>query len=665
MDAGDPMMGRISLPQAGNRALPGPSPTANLAGVWKGNGQRNMPLRCRRFFISPSLPAKEERMRDSGSSVQGVLKALGLVFGDIGTSPIYTVTVVFLLLPHTRENIMGVMSLIIWTMTVLVSLQYVFLAMGLSHRGEGGTIVLREILSSMLRTKEKRVIVTTLSFIGISLLMGDGVITPAISILSAVEGSALIPGLEHTSKAVVVLIAAVIAIVLFSFQSRGTDKVAFAFGPVTTIWFVALSLFGIISILEAPGVLAAMNPYFGIRFLMENGWKGFIVLGEIFLCATGGEALYADMGHLGAKPIRHAWIGVFIALSMNYLGQGAFLMAHPGAKNILFEMVLYHARGVYVPFLLLSIAATIIASQAMISGTFSIVYQGITTRIMPIFKVDYTSTERKSQIYIASVNWFLLFAVLFIMVEFGESSRLAAAYGLAVTGTMTLTGIMMAWIFYLKKKPLLSLLSVLVIFADIGYLGANFFKIPHGGYWSLILASVPFVMILLYTQGQKRLYRRMHFMPLEDFVHKFNMVYKTTPLINGTALFLIKDVKEIPPYIVQTMFYHGIIYEENILISIIKRDDPYGITGFFREDISKGLRVFEIQMGYMEVIDVEELLREAGIDERTVFYGLEDISARSLVWKTFSLLKRVTPTFIQFYKFPHKKLHGVLTKVDL
>jgi KUP system potassium uptake protein len=598
-------------------------------------------------------------------TAKGIVKALGLVFGDIGTSPIYTVTVVFLLLPQTPENIMGVMSLVIWTMTILVSLQYVFLTMRLSHRGEGGTIVLREILSSMLRTKKKRAIVTILSFVGISLLMGDGVITPAISILSAVEGSALIPGLEHISRTAIVLIAAFIAIVLFSFQSWGTEKVAFAFGPITSVWFIALTTFGIISILEALGILAAINPYFGIKFLPENGWIGFIVLGEIFLCATGGEALYADMGHLGARPIRHAWIGVFFALSLNYLGQGAFLTAHPGAKNVLFEMVFHHAKALYIPFLLLSIAATVIASQAMISGIFSIVYQGITTRIMPIFKVDYTSTERKSQIYIGSVNWFLLIAVLFIMVEFGESSRLAAAYGLAVAGTMTLTGIMMIWIFSLKKRPLLSFFALFITVIDIAYLCSNFYKIPHGGYWSLILASLPLAMILLYTQGQKRLYKMMHFMPLEDFVHKFNMVYKTTPLIKGTALFLIKDVKEIPPYIVQIMFYHGIIYEENIFISIIKRDDPFGITGFFRADITEGLRAFEIQMGYMEVIDVEELLREAGVEERTVFYGLEDIAAKNLIWKAFSLIKRITPTFIQFYKFPYKKLHGVITKVEL
>jgi KUP system potassium uptake protein len=371
------------------------------------------------------------------------------------------------------------------------------------------------------------------------------------------------------------------------------------------------------------------------------------------------------MGHLGAKPIRQAWAGVFVALVVNYLGQGAYLMTHPGAKNVLFEMVFHYAQLVYVPFLLLSIGATIIASQAMISGMFSIVYQGITTRVMPMFKVDYTSQERRSQIYIGSVNWALLIAVLFIMLEFSESASLAAAYGLAVTGTMTLTGFMMIWIFALKKNHLLTAISVVVTFIDMMYLGSNFYKIPHGGYWSLILASIPLATILLYTQGQKKLYRMMDFMPLEAFLLKFHRVYDTAPRIEGSVLYLLKDVKEIPFYITQTMFYHGILYDDNIFISIIKRDDPYGMTGFFKPDLAPGLRVFEMQMGYMEVIDVEELLREAGIDERVVFYGLEDITTKNIIWKMFAVIKRLTPPFIKFYKFPSKKLHGVLTKVEM
>jgi KUP system potassium uptake protein len=604
-------------------------------------------------------------MHDKQSAITGITKALGLVFGDIGTSPIYTITVVFLLLHSSRDNILGVLSLIVWTLVALVTVQYAWIAMNLSRRGEGGTIVLKEILTSTLKSKKSIVLVSLLSFLGISLLMGDGVITPAISILSAVEGAVLIPGLENLSRTSLVAAAMTIAILLFMIQSKGTEKVAGAFGPIMILWFTALSVSGMVSIAESPGVLAAVNPYYAIEFLLRNGFRGFIALGEIILCATGGEALYADMGHLGSRPIRQAWSAVFVALVLNYLGQGAFLMRHPEAKNILFEMIFHYARHLYIPFLLLSIAATIIASQAMISGMFSIVYQGITTRIMPMFKVEYTSHERKSQIYIGSVNWFLLLAVLFIMLEFKESSNLAAAYGLAVTGTMTLTGIMMIWIFYLKKNPLFAAIAVVITVVDAMYLTANFYKIPHGGYWSLILATFPLATIILYTEGQKKLYRMMDFMRQEDFLIKFNRVYATSEKIQGSVLFLLKDIREIPFYITQTMFYHGILYEDNIFLSIIKRDDPYGIAGFQKENLAPGLRVFEIQMGYMEVIDVEEILREAGIEERVVFYGLEDISTRNIFWKAFATIKRLTPTFIQFYKFSPKRLHGIMTKIEI
>ncbi|RJQ14152.1 MAG: potassium transporter Kup [Nitrospiraceae bacterium] len=597
--------------------------------------------------------------------MKGIIKALGLVFGDIGTSPIYTLTVVFILLEPTPDNIIGVLSLIVWTMMVLVSLQYTWLAMSLSIRGEGGTIVLRSALTSLLTPGKKSVLVSVLAFVGVSLLMGDGVITPAISILSAVEGAVLIPGFENLSESTIILVSMLIAVVLFSFQSKGTEKVAVAFGPIMCVWFLSLGLSGIISISESPEVLYAINPYYGINFLLENGWKGYIVLGEVILCATGGEALFADMGHLGGKPIRNAWFGVYVFLVLNYLGQGSFLLRHPEAKNILFEMIFHYAGLLYVPFLLLSIMATVIASQAMISGMFSIIYQAMTTRIMPLFKVAYTSVERKSQIYISSVNWLLLIAVLTVMLVFGKSSRLAAAYGLAVTGDMTITGIMMTYIFYLKKKPYLSLLSLFIAAVDLLYFSANFHKIPHGGYWSIILASVPLSMIFLYTQGQKRLYRAMNFMSFQEFIPKFKEAYATSPKIKGTALFLIRDVKNIPSYITQTMFSHGIIYEDNVFVSISGRNDPFGITGFYRDDMAFGLRSFEIQAGYMEVIAADDILREAGIDERAVYYGLEDISAKNPAWKGFSLIKRVMPTFIKFYEFPPEKLHGVITKVNM
>jgi KUP system potassium uptake protein len=604
-------------------------------------------------------------MPDKVSPVKGIIKSLGLVFGDIGTSPIYTLTVIILLTKPTEANIFGVLSLIVWTLIILVTVEYAWLAMSLGKRGEGGTIVLRELLVPLLKSGRQVALVTLLSFIGISLLIGDGVITPAISILSAVEGMLLIPGYETTSQTVLIIIAGLIAVVLFAFQRKGTEKVAGAFGPLMLVWFAALSISGTASIIHVPSVLKSVNPYYAFTFLYENGIAGFFVLSEVILCATGGEALYADMGHLGREPIIRAWYFVFLALVLNYLGQGAFLIQHPDAKNVLFEMIFHQARFLYVPFLLLSIIATVIASQAMISGMFSIVYQGITTRIMPIFKVDYTSEERHSQIYIGVVNWFLLLAVLYIIKEFRESSKLAAAYGLAVTGTMMLTGIFMTWIFYLRKKFGRSALSFIVTLVTMTFLISNTYKIPHGGYWSIIIALIPFLTIMIYRTGQRKLYYALQPLPLDVFLLSYNQIFKSVNKISGAALFFSRDAKEMPPYIIHTMFKNNIIYEDNIIVSIIKREDPFGVTGLFKQDLAPGLRSFEIQMGYMEVPDVEEILREAGIHEKTIFYGVEDIIPTNIIWQIFSVMKRLTPNIVQFYKLPANKLHGVVTRVEM
>jgi len=604
-------------------------------------------------------------MPDKLSPAKGILKSLGLVFGDIGTSPIYTFTVIFLLTKPTVPNVIGVLSLIVWTLIILVTVEYAWLAMSLGKRGEGGTIVLRELLVPLLKSGRSVAFVTLLSFIGISLIIGDGVITPAISILSAVEGLLLIPGYDNTPQGLLILIAGIIAIILFSVQKKGTEKVAGAFGPLMVLWFLALTLSGVASIIHVPSVVKAINPYYAIQFMIENGIAGFFVLSEVILCATGGEALYADMGHLGREPIIKAWYFVFLALVLNYLGQGAFLIEHPEAKNVLFEMIFHQARFLYIPFLLLSIIATVIASQAMISGMFSIVYQGITTRIMPIFKVDYTSKERHSQIYIGFVNWFLLFAVLYIIVEFRESSKLAAAYGLAVTGTMTLTGIFMTLIFHLKKQYGRSVLSFFVTLITAIFLLSNTYKIPRGGYWSIVIAAIPFSIIMLYRSGQRKLYYSIQPLALDVFLLSYNQIYRSVNKIKGTALYFAKDAREIPPYIVHTMFANNILYEDNVIVSIVKREDPFGVTGFYKGELAPGLRTFEIQTGYMEVPDVEEILREAGISEKTIFYGIEDIIPTNIFWQIFSIIKRLTPNIVQFYKLPPNKLHGVVTRVEM
>lgn len=599
------------------------------------------------------------------STAKGVIKSLGLVFGDIGTSPIYTLTVIFLLTQPSELHIIGVLSLIIWTLVILVFIEYAWLAMSLSKKGEGGTIVLKEILVPLLKKGRQMSFITILSYVGVSLLIGDGVITPAISILSAVEGLLLVPGFEKTNQAVLIIIAGLIALLLFSIQRKGTEKVAEAFGPLMLIWFLSLIISGVLSIIKFPIILKAINPYYALEFLYENGIVGFFVLSEVTLCATGGEALYADMGHLGRKPILKAWYFVFVALVINYLGQGAYMIEYPDAHNVLFEMIFHQSSFIYIPFLILSIIATIIASQAMISGMFSIVYQGITTHIMPMFKIDFTSAELRSQIYIGIVNWFLLFSVLFVMYEFKESSKLATAYGLAVTGTMTITGIMMTWIFFLRRKNILCFISLMVTVIDIVYLLSNIYKIPHGGYWSIIIGLIPFMIIILYTKGQKKLYTKLKAIPLPDFLVQYNSFYKTNSRIDGTALFFIKDPNEIPPFIIRSMFVNKILYEHNIIVTIIKRDDPFGVTGFFKEDLAPGLKVFEIQTGYMEMPDIEEILKEAGIEENTIFYGLEDIVTTNPIWKIFSIIKRLNPTFVQFYKLPSHKLHGVMTRVEI
>jgi len=596
---------------------------------------------------------------------KGVIKSLGLVFGDIGTSPIYTLTVIFLLTSKTQAHVMGIISLIIWTLIIVVTLEYAWLAMSLGEKGEGGTIVLKEILVPLLKSGRNVAFVSLLSIIGISLIFGDGVITPAISILSAVEEMAFIPGLEGISQGTIVVIAAMIAIALFTIQKKGTEKISWAFGPIMVMWFCAIALSGFISIINVPSILLAINPYYAIKFLWENNISGFFLLSQVILCATGGEALFADMGQLGKLPIIRAWYLVFIALVLNYLGQGAFIIQHPETQNVLFEMAFRQAEILYIPFLILSIFATIIASQAMISGMFSIVYQGITTRVLPMLKVDYTSRKLQSQIYIDFTNWFLLFSVLFIMFVFRKSEYLAEAYGLAVTGTMALTGIMMTWIFYLKKERSKFILALLVTFVDMVFLTSSLHKIPYGGYWSIILALVPFSVIMIYTKGQKRLGEALSPLNLDVFLEEYTKLYTNINKISGTALFFARDIKKLPPYIGNTMFNNNIIYDDNIIVSLIKTDNPYGISGSFKSHLADGLRVFEIYMGYMEVVDVEQILKENGIDEKTIFYGLEDIVSDNLIWRIYSIIKKLTPAFVQFYKLPPHKLHGVLSRIEI
>jgi len=599
------------------------------------------------------------------SSFKDITKAAGLVFGDIGTSPIYTLTIIFTLTKPTEDNLMGVLSLIFWSLIILVTVEYAWLAMSLSIKGEGGIIVLKEILAGKLKKGRKIAFATFLGYVGVSLLMGDGVITPAISILSAVEGLELIPGIGHISLTAIIIITCIITIILFSFQFLGTDKVSSSFGPIMLIWFSALFLSGMFSIVQAPQVLLAINPYYAIDFLLHHGLVGFFVLSEVILCATGGEALYADMGHLGGEPIRHAWYFVFFALVINYFGQGAYLISTGDSTSMLFSMVRSIASFLYVPFLILTLFATIIASQAMISAIMSLVYQGITTRVFPLLKVKFTSSHLKSQIYIGVVNWGLLLAVIFMIFFFRKSENIAAAYGLAVTATMTISSIFMIWIFKLEKNYKKMIISIVVFLVVLIFLGAVMNKIPHGGYWSIVIALIPFFVIKLWERGNRKMYKSFRALPIETFIVSYNQIYGKGTNIKGTALFFTKNLKEIPPYMVHCIIRGNIIYENNILVSICTTDKPYGVNFERVENIAHGLSGIIIEGGYMEVLDIPSLLKKNGINEKVIFYGVEDISTNKPLLKIFAFLKKITPSFVRFYTLPYNKLHGVETRLEL
>ena len=594
-----------------------------------------------------------------------VIKALGVVYGDIGTSPIYTFAVVFLVAMPTVENIFGLLSLFIWTLTILVTIQYAWLATSLSKRGEGGTIVLLQIILSKIKNAKQIAIITIISFIGFSLMIGDAVITPAISILSAVEGIALIPGFEGTSREVLLIIASLIAICLFIVQKKGVEKVASAFGPIMIIWFLTIGGVGLYFTIQNPSVLLALSPTYAINFIIENPFLTFLVLADVILVATGGEALYADMGHLGRLPILKGWLFVFIALALCYFGQGAFVIANSAsATSPLFEMIKSVSPNIYVGFVILAILATIIASQAMISGIFSVLYQAMTTKIFPHLKVNYTSNELRSQIYIGVVNWTLLLCVLCALFLFRESSKLASAYGLAVSGAMTITALLMIIIFLKQENYIKTAFAILsLIVSGIFFISCTL-KIPHGGYWSLIMSMVPLTIVLIYTKGQEKLYQALKIVSKDEFLEQFKKTYKQTNPISGVGMFFARRQDTIPTYIAKTMFENNIIYERNIIATVKTMNEPHGISSEL-EVIQEGIELLNIKVGYMEMLDVEDVLASKNIDAKTIFYGQEEIIATNPIWIFFASMKNLAPSFVSFYKFPHDRLLGVTRRVEL
>lgn len=537
--------------------------------------------------------------------------------------------------------------------------------MSLSIKGEGGVLVLKEVLVSLLKKGRKIGFISFIGYIGVSLLLGDGVITPAISILSAVEGLKLIPGFEHLRIEQIMLMTIIITIILFSIQSKGTGKVALSFGPIMLLWFISLFISGMYFLVQRPEIIQAINPFYAIKFFIDQGLPAFFILSEVILCATGGEALYADMGHLGSKPIQQAWIFVFIALVVNYFGQGAYLLDHPDSSHVLFRLVKDISELYYIPFLILTLFATIIASQAMISAVMSLVYQGINIGIFPLMKIKYTSTTIRSQIYISIVNWLLLAAVILMILFFKESSNLAAAYGLAVTATMTISSIFILTIFKHLKKYYKVLVSSVVILVNLLFLTAVTTKIPYGGYWSIVIAIFCISIIGLWISGMNRVKKSLRSVTIDTFIESYSQVYALKEYIKGEAVFFTKHVESVSPYILHCMFRTGIMYEKNILVSVESMDNPYGIELESIKELAPGLFGATVRIGYMEIPDLPALFKKWGFNEKVIFYGVEEISAKRLRMKVFVILKKLSSNWVSFYRFPYNKLHGVVTRVEI
>ncbi|MEY4503953.1 MAG: hypothetical protein RL154_245 [Pseudomonadota bacterium] len=595
-----------------------------------------------------------------------VIRALGAVYGDIGTSPLYTLAVLILFVPLNPHNVIEILSMLFWTLIILVSVQYAWLAMSVSSHGEGGAIVLAKALKNKLKNPKAIYIVSLLSILGVSLLMGDGVITPAISILSAVEGSKLIDMFSNISTDTIVIVSTIITVALFSVQYKGVEKISSSFGPIMVLWFIAIGGIGLWNMFYDLSVLKAINPMYAVMFIINQPVIAFVMLGSVILCATGGEALYADMGQLGREPILKGWVIVFIALIFCYFGQGAYVITHPNdSANPLFAMVKSFSSTIYVPFVILAVAATIIASQAMISGVFSMVYQLINVRALPRLKVTYTSDEVRSQIYVGFINWTLFAFVVLMLIVFKKSDSLAAAYGLSVAGAMALTGIFLFFTFMLQKSYLKMFFALISGAISSAFFASCLLKIPDGGYWSVIIALSIFLIIMLYAKGQARLYAAFTSMPRKEFLTKFADVYANKPKLEGTALFFVRKLDEIPAYVTKTMFSNGILYQNNVLVMIKIEEEARGVDVKLL-NLQDGIKALIINAGYMEILNGGTILKSQNMEGgRAIFYGQEDISSKNFIFKIYALMKLLTPSFVSFYRLSPDKLIGVIRRIEI
>jgi len=533
--------------------------------------------------------------------------SIGVVFGDIGTSPLYAFREAVHNAAHggpvSREIVLGVLSLILWSLIVVVAIKYVLLLLRADNNGEGGTLSLMALGQRALGRRTP--LLLGLGVIGAAMFLGDAMITPAISVLSAVEGLKIAtPALDDY----VVPLALVILICLFAVQSRGTALVASAFGPVMIVWFLTLGVMGLMHISDDPTVLSAMNPWHGVGFLLTHGMIGLVILGAVFLAVTGGEALYADLGHFGRKPIQTAWFFfVLPCLLINYFGQGALVLAHPDTiENPFYRMV---PDGMLVPLIGLATAATVIASQAVITGAFSLVRQAIQLGLLPRFEVRYTSESHAGQIYLPRVNIMLLIGVLLLVGLFRTSSGLASAYGIAVSTTMVADGIMcfvVIWKLWNWRAATAAALIAPLVFIDLTFLTANLLKLLQGAWVPVLFGLMMVALIWTWRRGSAILIQktRRTEVPLLDLIKSLE---KRPPhIVKGTAVFLTSDPGYVPTALLHNLKHNKVLHEHNVILTVLTAETPrVDVSDRVRmENISDKFSTVKLKYGFMETPNV-------------------------------------------------------------
>ncbi len=573
-----------------------------------------------------------------GKALAGLsLAALGVVYGDIGTSPLYALKECFGDLhgiPPTPENVLGVLSLIVWSLNFVISYKYIAEVMRADNRGEGGILALLALVMGPREARRRRVLVM-LGLFGASLLYGDGVITPAISVLGALEG------IEYATpilKPWVVWLTTIILVLLFLFQKRGTERVGRVFGPIMVVWFACISVVGVMGVLRAPRVLLALNPWYAIDFFIRDGLQGFLILGAVVLVITGGEALYADMGHFGRRPIRLAWFAVALpALMVNYFGQGALLLESPEAvTNPFYALV---PPAFLYPMVVVATAAAVVASQALISGAFSLTQQAVQLGYSPRVTIIHTSEKERGQIYIPEVNRVLMVACIWLVLTYRSSSNLAAAYGIAVTGTMGITTILFGVVARERwhwSKLKVGVICGFFLAVDLAFFGANIIKFAHGGWFPVFVALLVFTLLTTWKRGRVLLHRIMadNSLPIEMFL---NDVAKRIPQrVPGTAVFLTSNAEGAPAVLLHHVKHNKVLHEQVVLLSVVTEDIPHVAEEEELEFHELGQKFYSViaHCGFMDSPEVPKLLQRCqahGLSvrplETTYYLGRETLIA--------------------------------------